>query len=314
MAMQPRERVLAASLGGLAVLLVLYWGFTRWSNMFTVRQNTLADLRTKVQDKEAEVRRGTKAVGRRTEYEKRSLPTDPEIAHALYQGWLFDLVDRVKLEEASVTPKTTQGSSRALKKLAYTISGRGSLEQIAKLLYQFYSAGHLQQISYLSIKPVEKSTQLTITMNVEALVLPAAGRKDALTAEPGNKLALASEEEYLKTITGRNLFAEYQPPKVETKPETKPAEPSFELAKLAYITSMIVGLDGRPQIWLYERNTNKTQRLYEGDEFQVGSIKGKVKEIDFEQHEVKLDVGGKDVTVAMTKSLGDALQERDKAR
>jgi hypothetical protein len=79
------------------------------------------------------------------------------------------------------------------------------------------------------------------------------------------------------------------------------------VAKLAYITSVVVGTDGRAKAFLYERNADKTTHLHEGDPFEVSSLKGTVKRIDFERRQVEMDVAGKSFMISMGKSLGDQM-------
>ena len=62
MAMQPRERVLALSLGAFAVALVLYFAFGRYQSMFTTRDVRLTKLRKDVADKKMKVALVDKAI------------------------------------------------------------------------------------------------------------------------------------------------------------------------------------------------------------------------------------------------------------
>ena len=49
---------------------------------------------------------------------------------------------------------------------------------------------------------------------------------------------------------------------------------------------MTAFMEGRKkEIWLHERNLNKTTRLSEGDQFQVGPIKGTVKRINYDNRQ-----------------------------
>ena len=70
----------------------------------------------------------------------------------------------------------------------------------------------------------------------------------------------------------------------------------------------------KKEIWLHERNLNKTTRLSEGDQFQVGPIKGTVKRIDYENRQVEMDINGKMLSLTMNKSLGDAFEEQKKTQ
>jgi hypothetical protein len=312
MAMQQRERILALSLGGIVAVLGLYWAFGKYQSMFAVRKSNLTTARQDVEKKEKNLTVAKNAQDRRKALEKRSLPANKELAQSLYQQWLFAIVDDAELNDATVTPTPAQKTSKAYDAFMFNISGLGSIDQVTRLLYEFYSAGHLHQIKRLVILPADPG-MLSLNLTVEALMLPGADRKDVLTKESGNHLALASYSDYQKAIGARNVFAEYAPPKAtpERPPERK--EPAYDLAKLAYITSFTVAADGRPQVWINERNlNNKVTRLHEGDTFQIGPLSGSVKKIDFERRQVELEIDGKPAMFTWDKSLGEALAEQKK--
>jgi hypothetical protein len=307
MAMQPRERNLAILLGGVAVVFVLYWGFSTWAGMFSSRNQRLADLKDKIGDKERTMLQVKQAIARRSELEKRSLPTNRELAQSLYHNWLLSTVEGSKLGDINVSPKASHGTSKAFDKLSFTVTGQGTLEQVTKLLFDFYATNYLHQIRFMTVKPVEKSTKLNLTMTVEALILPGAVNKERLPADKGDHLvAAASAEEYRKAIVGRNIFAEYTPPPVQVARQEK-RDPPFDSAKLAFITTIVVGTDGRAKAFLHERNLDKTTHLHEGDPFEVSSLKGTVKRIDFDRRQVEMDVAGKSFMISMGRSLGDQM-------
>ncbi|MEX2142841.1 MAG: hypothetical protein WD894_26530 [Pirellulales bacterium] len=305
MAMQPRERRLALALGLTVGLILLYWGFGLYRGIFSSREAQLNNLKRDVSKLNTKDILITKAIKQRGELEKRSLPKDPLIADSLYQTWLFDLVNG-KLTEPTVTMRSLPGNPKGYEPLGYDVKGRGSLDQITKVLYDFYNGNHLHQITSLDIKPQAKGNELDFSMHVEAIILPGTKREDTLTTEKVQVLALDSHDEYKKAITERNLFAEYTPPAV------KPTGTPLDLAKLAYVTNIGHGVDGRPTAWIYERNVNKTTRLFVGNEFQVAGLKGTVKAIDIDNRNVEIVIDGKPVTVSQDKSLGDTLQEKQK--
>ncbi len=312
MAMKQRERTMALGLGLTVGFIVLYWGFSQYRSMFSAREGTLTSLRKTVAGKETKLVLVHKAIARRRELEKRSLPTNRTAAENRYQDWLVGLVSG-KLTELSVGPKPVVGRPKGYEALGFLVKGQGSLQQIVRVLYDFYSANHLHQITLLNIKPQEKTGALDLTMHVEAIILPGADRTDKLTDVPGDNLALEKYEEYEKGIAGRNLFAEYKAPPPAVARVERPPEPTFDLARLAFVTSFVVGRDGRPQAWIHERNVNKTTRLFEGDEFQVAGVKGTIKRINIDNRSVEIEVDGTPITVSPNKSIGESLAERQKA-
>jgi hypothetical protein len=281
--------------------------------MFSTREASLGRLRSDVSKAETKMALIRKKISQRKDLEKRSLPTDDTDAHALYQEWLWSLVGG-KLGEPSVGPVTSVGRPKSFDVLAFQVKGKGSLEQVIRVLYDFYSAGHLHQITSLSIKPIEKTGMLDLDMKVEAVILPGANRKHELATEKGDNLVLSSFEDYQQAIQGRNLFAEYAPPTRTEPVVARAAEPTFDLARLAFFTSLVEDVHGRREAWLTEKNANKRTALKEGDEFEVAGVKGTVKHIDIEGRSVELEIDGKPVTVMQSKSLGDTLAERQKTQ
>jgi hypothetical protein len=307
MAMQQRERILAIGLGLVVLLIVLYFGFGRYRTMFTSRESLLETRRREVSQLDAKLAKINRDMARRRELEKRSLPSAIYEAERLYQEWLVSIAGR--LTAPNVTTRDVRTRSKGYEALGFRVSGEGTLEQITQVLHDFYSANHLHQITMLNIDPQEKTKTLKLDMHVDALILPGVKRTNTLTSEPGDNLALEGFDTYKSAIVGRNLFAEYAPPAAQPTPE--PPKPDFDKAKLAFFTS-IVEVDGRPQAWLVDRAVSKQTYLYEGDEFDVAGVKGKVKRIDFDRGFVELEIDGKPVAVTQNKSLGDTLADAKK--
>ena len=123
-------------------------------------------------------------------WQRRSLPSDPQVARSLYQAWLLGLVGRVGLGNHSVDagePRNRGGYYQ----ISFTVQGRGSLEQLTAFLHEFYSAGHLHQIQSLVITPAGRNDMLDLSITIEALALAGADRKDRLTSEKSTLLACA---------------------------------------------------------------------------------------------------------------------------
>jgi hypothetical protein len=308
MAMQQRERTLAVALGVAVTLIVLYWGFGQYRSMFSTRESLLETRRREVSELDSRLAKINRDKAQRQELEERSLPKDPIVAERLYREWLASLAG--KLNGWSVGTREVRTRSKGYTARGFRLSGEGTLEQITQVLFDFYSANHLHQITMLNIDPQEKTGALKLDMHVDALILPGVKRTDSLTTKPGDNLVLEGFDAYKTAIVGRNLFAEYKAP--ETPPTPSPPKPNFDKAKLAFFTS-IVEVDGRPQAWLVDRGVSKQTELYEGEEFDVAGVKGKVKRIDLDRGFVELEIDGKPVTVRQNKSLGDTLADAKKS-
>jgi hypothetical protein len=78
------------------------------------------------------------------------------------------------------------------------------------------------------------------------------------------------------------------------------------------LTNIGHGIDGRPFAWVHERNTNKTTKLFVGEEFQIAGLKGKVQNIDIDGPHIELLIDDKTVIFSQHKSLGETLADRQK--
>jgi hypothetical protein len=65
---------------------------------------------------------------------------------------------------------------------------------------------------------------------------------------------------------------------------------AFDNARHTMLTA-VLDLDGKGEVWLHIRPTGQTVKLHEGEEFEIGSIKGKVSEIN--QHDFVFVSDGK---------------------
>jgi hypothetical protein len=305
--MQPRELRLAIAVVALVMLAIGKYALDTWLTGVGSRETRINALRKEVEDKSFKVTKGRLASAKLAAWQKRSLPTDRQLARAQYQAWLRGLVERAKLTNVDLNSQLTPGRRDQFEQLKFTVSGQGSLEQITQLLYEFYAANHLQRIRSLQIQPDDQSGKLKLGLVIDALILPGADRKDQLNSEPSQRLAGKDQAYYRQSVVARNIFGEYVPPAppvVAKKEAPKPpsAPPGIDTAKFAVVTA-ILQVNQRPQIWVSVRTTGQTLRLFEGDPFHVGTLEGTVTRID--QQQVELAAGGKRLLV----NLGEALRD-----
>jgi len=307
MILNKRERILAIVVAALLVVVVGWQVFAAIADplgQLRAQQLNLAnDLERKTREKEAL----EQAKERLEEWQRRSLPSDTELARELYRGWLSVLAGKsfssgFNLDRPVVTPR-----GDFYNKLHFVVHAQGTLDQLARFLHGFYSAGHLHMVYSLLVEPVEKSGEMKFTITVEALILPGADRRKELTKEPGNRLASADVDAY-KAIAERNLFAPYAPPKPPDVAKAEP-KPQFDPSRYAYATAIVGGRDGRLEVWLRKRTTDETLTLHEGDPLEVGPFKGMVARISPREFEIRVEGEPKPYVVA----LGDNLRGTESA-
>jgi len=165
-------------------------------------------LLEQVEDKKKKAARGETVADLLADCRKRSLPADLKVASALYHNWLSRLVvDQVGLEGHNVTPNAKRPQPGVYTVLPFTVQGRGTLDQLTRLLYQFYSAGHLHKIRNLTVTPVPDTDQFELKIDVEALAVVGADRRDSLCTEPSPRLASSSLtlDDYRQAIVRRKM-------------------------------------------------------------------------------------------------------------
>ncbi len=332
MTLKKREKIFALVVVALLVVFALYWIWPSDEDSLNALNSKIAalnkvksDAQTKTSaptnldalletvkktknDKQLEAAQLKKDTDRLPGVLSRALPSDPAIAKSVYQNWLLKLSDdkftNVSLDsqEPQKDLESNDKTSRIIyEKLRFTIHCLGTLDQLTGFLFDFYSAGHLQKICSIKINPVTNNpAQLDLSIAVEALSLPGAKQTDQLSTEKGNRLKLASADAYNKVIVKRNPFVAYAPPKND-RPRGEPPPPAkIDPLQFSFLTG-IIEADGVPEALLYQRTTDETLKVHEGEEFTIGKVKGKVNRIGY--NDINIEIDGKTLTVSLGNSL-----------
>ena len=204
--MNPRERILLLSVGGVVALIVVFVCYSTISGMYQFRSTEISKLEQSLAAERRLDRQTLDADFRMRNYQERSLPRNASVAKSLYQAWLIELFDKSGMGQ----PAVTAGKSREEKKLyssqLFTLNAKGTLPQVVKLLHGFYSADYMHRITKLHITPIKDSKNLQLIMDVEALSLELGPAAAVLPERPSDRLALAKQEDYVRIISERNIF------------------------------------------------------------------------------------------------------------
>lgn len=204
--MNPRERILGLSVGGVVAMIVVFMCYSSINRMYKFRSTEISKLDQSLAAERRMDRQTLDAAFRMKNYQERSLPRHASVAKSLYQAWLIELFDKSGMGQ----PAVTTGKSREEKKLyssqLFTLNAKGTLPQVVKLLHGFYSADYMHRITKLHITPIKDSKNLQLIMDVEALSLELGPEAPALKERPSNRLALAKQEHYVRIIAERNIF------------------------------------------------------------------------------------------------------------
>lgn len=174
MALKKREKILAAITVALVVPVVGWYLVSSWRGPLSTARALRDDLQEEVERKRLQVKRGRKTQDRLADWNRRSLPPDSD-AQSLYQNWLFGLAKDVGFRGTTVDV-TGGGRARGGVFLTprFTIKAGATLNVLTKFLHRFESADYLHQVRNLSIKTSSRSSNLELTIVVEALSLPEA--------------------------------------------------------------------------------------------------------------------------------------------
>ena len=323
MALNKREKTLLAVTGSLALVVaavfLLAGGIGTAGPLRADRDKKAEELRVL----EAAAARPQEARARLEAWKKRSLPLDEKAAQSLYQNWLRQTWKRVGLQVKDAkpgTPRQAKGPDKALVYLSlpFTFKGTWTLDHLTRFLFEFYSAGYMHKIQSLNIEPTEDGKVLKLDFSIEVLLLPGAERGDKAKEKPERPLP-ASLADYQKSIVGRNLFAPYKepppprvvrvdPPKrIERPPDPPPKPPPYDHSKETIVSGIVVGADGKPQVWLRVKTADQIIKLCEGEKFQSSKfpeVRGTVVRIGVQEQEVEIAVDGK----RRLLSKGDSLR------
>jgi hypothetical protein len=255
MAMNKREKLLAAVTGGLLLVVAVA------ALVMLGEPRSAADLRTQIDEKQqelskldAEISKCRTAAAKIEGWKKHALPWDTNTARNVYQEWLRQVCGRVHFDKNidPSAPRPVYTAEKDKKEVArvipYKMTNEVTLDQLTQFLHEFYSAGYMHKITSLSVTPVvasegekgartdknakvsKENLKLAVKIDIEALALKDADAADKSKLKP-ERPPLENLDVYRKDPKGvvqRNLFAAYvEPPKpvVVREPPRKPPEP-----------------------------------------------------------------------------------------
>jgi hypothetical protein len=278
--MSQREQILAAVVGGLVVLAGIYYFYGSYQDSLAASQAQLATAQGDLENVKHAIRRGERAVKQIESWQKQSLPSNREKALSLYKAWLLEKAKAAGLAiedinpAVQVTPPTAGFSA-----VGYQLTGSGSLSSVISLLYEFYRTPLLQQVTLLRLDRPPGATQLQVTFQAEALILPGAEATESLPKGEAKRLRLASLGEYQKSLGERDLVTVYTPPRPVTQTVKRDEPPKFDDAEHAYFSGS-VGIGEKFEAWVHVRTTGETLHLSPGESFKVGEFEGQVVSVD----------------------------------
>lgn len=252
------------------------------------KQSDKEKLRDRIQKKKKDLAKAKSAAKKLEKMEMASLPSDHEIARSLYRTWLLELVEKAELHAPHVESGAATGRKGLYDTLGFSVRGKGTLQQVVRFLYNFNCRGHLHRIQQMSLTPLGKTGNLDVIISIEALILPGADRKDALSTLTANRLRHKSLADY-RIISQRNFFG--------AGGETDPSQQAFLTA--------VTRDNGQPVIWITLRGQDKLVKLQIGGHFEIGQFNATI--IDILDDDVIFDSYGERWLLSVGEPLSEAL-------
>lgn len=282
--MNDREKKLAILVGVIVALWFMNWGwqkYSTWKSMAITRQSSAESEAQEAFLKRQEARR---AVNRLHTWREQSLPANVAVAQSQYRAWLIEKLQNAKLAIDDVSPRRTGQRNEAFSSLSYEVTVAGKLEAVVRFLDSFYRSGQLHKITSMRLTPMDDSSNLRVTISVEALSVNGTKRESGVYDGASQRLALASADEYVERIVERNPFIAYKKP--APKPEPRPVvvrderpapapRPQFNHADHAKLTG-VVSIGDDYQAWVTVQTLGERLFLRKGDPVKIGLFEGKV--------------------------------------
>lgn len=295
--MTNREKMLAGAVAAAGVAWFGTQGLTRYRD--AVERNSAIQLAAEeaLVDAQTAEFRGKKARKKLNEWVSQSLPTDREVAESLYQDWLRGQLTGAGLEVTELADKSGSNRNQQFGEVSIEARAAGTLAQLADFLYRFYTSPHLHRISSATVTAADGGQKLNVSLTASALILPDAKRTDKLAEGEPQKLA-KSMEEFRDGLVERNLFVAYTP-----KADGKPGEQKDEIAAKTEFAWTDYGEYGW-RMGVKVKDSSDMKYYHEGDEIEIGQLKGKVVQLDGRR--VVIETAKGRVEVRFGRNFGEA--------
>lgn len=207
--MTQRERILAFAVGGVLAIVLLQWGFTKFKDARSSRDQQIAQLEAEVQNAELVQAMGLDATERMEGFIARSLPSDADRAGGEYAAWLLGLMEASGVRNVDVKNLNyaAAGGTEVYRVFSYRGTATGTMEEIVWLLHTFHLTDYLHRIRTLEIKPSAREIdQIDLVMELNVLALNEAAPDQPPPGDP-SPLVAGDYESYAEPILDRNLFS-----------------------------------------------------------------------------------------------------------
>lgn len=298
--MTQREKALVGAVAAAGALWFGSQGFARYRDAVSRNAAVQLEAEQALADAQLAELRGQKARKQLNEWISQSLPANREVAESLYQDWLRSQLTGAGLEVAELSDKSGRNRNPQFSEVSIDARATGTLMQVADFLYRFYTAPHLHRIAGATVTATDGGQKLSLDLTASALILPDAKRADRLAEGEPQKLA-KSMEAYRDALVGRNLFVAYSP-----KSDGKAGEQKDDVAAGSKVTAMYYGLGGW-QMDVQKKDATDLLHFHQGDEIEIGKVKGKVIDIDGDRRRAIIETDKGRIEIRLGQNFGEAV-------
>lgn len=236
-------------------------------------EQQLDEWETTLRDAENDAKAAQRKLKSLPEFAARALPSEPELARSAYQAYLLELMESCRWESRTmdvgaptmiqIKSRTNKGKKRTIGySLRASLHGQTTLTQWIQFLRRFEEAPHLQQITDVSLNPLGNGTSLDVTLQIEAVGLENADRKQDLSQwqrDPDSMIAPQAD----RLTVQRNLFA----------------RGSAKALEEIHLRAITYGKNGQAEAW-FQAKGKPTQITTPGQRLDVPSFEIEVLEIE----------------------------------
>lgn len=228
----------------------------------------------------------TRVVGKQiSQWQKQSLPSDPELARSLYRSWLHDRVTEAGLVGATVDSGSPANRRGLYATVPFSVRGRGTLQQFTQFMFTFSQASHLHRVENITLTPGAGGA-FEVSLSIEALIVAGTKRSDRLSKGQSKLLASPVAEDYA-IIATNNLFGiGYRDPLKQT------------------LLTAVTYRNGKPLVWVTDSGSGGVVKCMPGERVELPGFLGTV--VSATDDSAVFDSSGRQISVALGKSFAEA--------
>ena len=205
--MNDRERNLSILIVAVLVLGIGYYAYSVWSSALENAQSKLSKSKLQLEQRKRKLAELNRAKAAIEDAKARSLPDRQDIARSLYQTWLIESAQKCGIKDMNVNAVSSRQIRGFLHWHTFQLNGRADLAQASELLAQIQSRDWTHRVQRINLKPIARSRDLAISLNIEAVSTPGAKESERLPPEELTEETKEQIRTARESLLSRNFFS-----------------------------------------------------------------------------------------------------------